>query len=92
MDKAAILSAVRREFPKHCWDTFIDEPPSIAQGGRGVVVPGCPACRKKINTITEFVDHLTDDVMPKILEDLLRRRLAAPWPGSFPSLGVSDGI
>jgi len=32
------------------------------------VVPGCPTCRKKINTITKFVDHLTEDVMPKILE------------------------
>jgi len=26
---------------------FVDEPPSIAQGGRGVVVPGCPTCKKK---------------------------------------------
>jgi hypothetical protein len=36
MDNAAILAAVRREFPKHTWDTFVTEPPSIAQDGRGV--------------------------------------------------------
>lgn len=36
MDNAAILAAVRREFPKHTWDAF--------------------------------VDHLIDDVVPKILE------------------------
>jgi hypothetical protein len=27
---------------------FVDEPPSIAQGGRGVVVPGCPTCEKDL--------------------------------------------
>jgi len=44
MDKAAILSAVRQEFSKHHWDTFVDNASSIAQGGNGVVVPGCPHC------------------------------------------------
>ena len=34
MDKSRILSAVRSEFQKHHWDTFVDEPPSIAHGGR----------------------------------------------------------
>jgi len=70
MDKAAILSAVRQEFSKHHWDTFVNEPPSIEQGGRGVVVPGCPRCRKRIQTIVQFVQHLTDDVRPKVLETL----------------------
>jgi aldehyde dehydrogenase (NAD+) len=28
---------------------FVDQPPSIAQGRKGVVVPGCPACTKRIN-------------------------------------------
>ena len=70
MDKVAILSAVRREFQKHHWDTFVDEPPSIAQGGRGIVVPGCATCRKRIQTVGEFLAHLTEDVLPKILESL----------------------
>jgi len=68
MDKTAILYAVRQEFSKHLWDTFVTEPPSIAQGGNGVVVLSCPYCRKQIQTIVQFVEHLTDDVMPKILE------------------------
>lgn len=67
MDNAAILAAVRREFQKHTWDTFVTEPPSIAQGGRGVVVPGCPHCRVRLQAVGQFVDHLVDDVMPKIL-------------------------
>jgi hypothetical protein len=38
------------------------------QGGRGVVVAGCPACRKRINTISQFLDHLTKDVMPPLID------------------------
>jgi len=49
---------------------FIHEPPSIAQGGRGVVVPGCPACRKRINTMGKFLDHLAEDAMPALIEKL----------------------
>jgi hypothetical protein len=49
---------------------FVDEPPSVAQGGRGVVVAGCPACKKRINTMTQFLDHLTNDVMPALIERL----------------------
>ena len=29
-------------------------PPSTAQGGKGVVVPGCPPCLKRINTMAQF--------------------------------------
>jgi hypothetical protein len=38
----------------------MDEP----QSGRGVVVPGCPECRKRFNTSHQFVDHLANDVLP----------------------------
>jgi len=40
-DRDKIIAAVRGEFQKHRFDTFVDEPPSVAQGGKGVVVPGC---------------------------------------------------
>jgi hypothetical protein len=49
---------------------FVDEPPSVAQGGKGVVVSGCPACRKRINTMTQFLDHLTQDAMPALIKRL----------------------
>jgi len=38
----------------------VTEPPSIAQGGKGVVVPGCPACKKKIYTMAQFTDRLVE--------------------------------
>jgi hypothetical protein len=49
---------------RHTFDTFVDTPPSIAQGGNGVVTPGCPACRKRLFTMANFMDHLADDVLP----------------------------
>jgi hypothetical protein len=33
MDRDALLSVVRTEFLKHRWDSFIDNPLSVAQGG-----------------------------------------------------------
>jgi hypothetical protein len=46
MLKSDLLRLLQQEIRRHGFDYFIDEPPSIAQGGKGVVVPGCPACRK----------------------------------------------
>ncbi len=62
--------ALQQEIRRHNFNYFIHEPPSIAQGGKGVVVPGCPACEKRINTMSQFLDHLADDVMPALIERL----------------------
>jgi hypothetical protein len=48
----------------------ITETPTPAQGGKGVPVPGCPCCRKRFGTIAQFLEHLTDDVLPAILDKL----------------------
>ena len=40
MLKSELLAALRTEIHRHDFSHFVDEPPSIAQGGRGVVVPG----------------------------------------------------
>ena len=42
----------------------------MADGGPGVVVPGCPACRKRLQTMANFMDHLADDVLPALLDKL----------------------
>jgi len=60
---------LQQEIRKHDFSYFIDQPPSVAQGGRGVCVPGCPACKVRINTMPQFLDHLANDV-PKIIEGL----------------------
>jgi hypothetical protein len=31
---------------------------------------GCPQCRKQFGTVTQFVDHLAEDVLPALLDRL----------------------
>jgi hypothetical protein len=68
--KSVLLRALQQKIRQHDFNYFVHEPPSIAQGGRGVVVPGCPACKKRINTMNQFLHHLTEDAMPVLIEKL----------------------
>ena len=70
MQKSALLAAIQREIHQHDFSTFVDEPPLLGQGGKGVVVPGCPACKKRIQTMSEFLDHLSNDAMPALIDRL----------------------
>jgi hypothetical protein len=70
MLKSELLRAIQQEIHRHDFSHFVDNPPSVAQGGKGVVVPGCPACKKRINTMSQFLDHLADDAMPALLNRL----------------------
>jgi hypothetical protein len=65
MDKHKILAAAKAEIQRHTWGTFADgNGISIAQGGKGVVVSGCQACRKRLQSNAQYPRHLSDDVMP----------------------------
>ena len=70
MLKSELLRAIQQEIRRHDFSNFVDEPPAVAQGGKGVVVPGCPACKKRINTMSQFLDHLAQDAMPALLDRL----------------------
>ena len=70
MLKSDLLRAIQQEIQRHDFSHFVESPPSVAQGGRGVVVPGCPMCKKRINTMPQFLDHLADDVLPPLLDRL----------------------
>jgi hypothetical protein len=48
MHKSALLRAIQQEIHKHDFSHFIDEPPSVAQDGKGVVVPGCPMSQRSL--------------------------------------------
>jgi hypothetical protein len=65
--KIRIVQSAKSELMRHSWDTFVDEPPSVAAGGIGIVIPGFPACHKRINTNDQYLRHLSDDVLPVIL-------------------------
>jgi hypothetical protein len=70
MLKSDLLRAIKQELHRHDLSYFVDEPPPVAKGGKGVVVPGCPACRKRLNRMPQFLDHLTEDVLPRLLDSL----------------------
>jgi hypothetical protein len=61
MLKSDLLRAIHQEIYRHDFSHFVDESPSIAQGGKGIVVSGCPACQKQIGTMPQFLDHLAKD-------------------------------
>jgi hypothetical protein len=52
---------------QHSLDTFVSDGVSVALGGSGVVVTGCPGCRKRFQTVNQLMYHLADDVLPTIL-------------------------
>jgi hypothetical protein len=74
MKKSDLLKALQQEIQRHDLSTFIDSPPSVAQGGRGVAVTGCPLCRKQFGTIAQFSAHLTDDVLSPLLDKLSKEK------------------
>jgi hypothetical protein len=67
MRKSELLAALRKEICRHDFSQFVDEPPTIADGGNGVVVAGCPTCKTRINLMSQFLDHLAKDVIPPLL-------------------------
>jgi hypothetical protein len=66
------LQAAQEELMRHHWDTFCTQPLSIAQGGTGVIVPGCVACKKLLYTGNQYLSHLALDVLPGVLEKFTR--------------------
>lgn len=77
MKKSKLLKALQTEMRRHDFSTFLTETPSMAEGGSGVVVPGCPACRKRLFTMANFMDHLADDVLPALLDKIQDRAAAS---------------
>jgi hypothetical protein len=70
MQKSALLAAIQREIYRHDFGTYVEDPPTIAQGGRGIVVAGCPACKRRLQSMNEFLRHLAEDAMPPLLDRL----------------------
>jgi hypothetical protein len=48
---------------RHDLSHFTDEKNKIVQ-------PSCPLCRKTFYTVSQFIDHLSDDVLPPLLDRL----------------------
>jgi hypothetical protein len=65
MKKSELLKALREEIQRHDLDTFMNAQHKIVE-------TGCPTCLKHFGTIEQFKRHLTDDVLPPLLDRLSR--------------------
>jgi hypothetical protein len=61
--KSELIKALQTEIRRHDLGTFVEDSPRIT-------VPGCPACRKRLNTSHDFLEHLAVDVIPRLIERL----------------------
>jgi len=73
-EKSELLEAAQHELMKHHWDTSCTQPLSIAEGGKGVIVPGCVHCRKLLYTSNQYLSHLALDVLPHIIDRVIQER------------------
>jgi hypothetical protein len=73
-----ILTSAQRELERHQWGNFTEgDSRTMAQGGKGVIVVGCVACKLRLNTIPQFMQHLSQDVLPQILDQVIERTAIA---------------
>jgi hypothetical protein len=73
-----VLAEAQRELNKHIWDNFVEgDDLAIGQGGRGVVVVGCVSCKLAMQTRHQYMRHLTEDVLPGIVDMVIERTAIA---------------
>jgi hypothetical protein len=75
MLKSALLAAIQRKIYRHDFGTYVEDPRIIARGGRGIVVAGCPACKKRLQSVNELLRHLAEDAMPPLLDRMSSENL-----------------
>jgi hypothetical protein len=63
MKKFELLRALQTEIQKHNLSTFM-------HGEHKVVMTGCSFCRKHFGTVEQFKRHITEDVLPPLLDKL----------------------
>jgi hypothetical protein len=63
MKKSDLLRARQTEIQRHDLSTFMHDK-------HKVVITGCPLCSKHFGTVEQFIMHITDDVLPPLLDKL----------------------
>jgi hypothetical protein len=61
MKQSDLLRALQTEIQKHNLDTFMSEKHKI-------VHTGCSACQKHFGTVEQLKRHITEDVLPPLLD------------------------
>jgi hypothetical protein len=63
MKKSELLRTLQTEIQKHNLSTFMDEKDKV-------VITGCTLCRKHFGTVEQFKWHITEEVLPPLLDKL----------------------
>jgi hypothetical protein len=63
MRKSDLLHALQTEIHKHNLSTFMSDRHKIVQ-------TGCSICRKHFGTVEQFKAHISEDVLPGLLDKL----------------------
>jgi hypothetical protein len=63
MKKSDLLRALQTEIQNHNLSTFMHEQ-------HRVVITGCSFCRKHFGAVEQFKRHITEDVLPSLLDRL----------------------
>ena len=69
MTRDQLLAIAKRELEHHDFSTFREPVPGSPTGA--VTRPGCPSCMLHLNTVPQFMQHLSDDVLPGIVDLIL---------------------
>lgn len=63
MKKSDLLRVPQTEIQNHTLSTYLDEQDKV-------VITGCSYCRKHFGTVEQFKRHITEDVLPPLLDKL----------------------
>jgi hypothetical protein len=63
MKKSDLLRALQTEIQNHTLSTYMDEQDKV-------VITGCSYCRKHFGTVEQCKRHITEDVLPPLLDKL----------------------
>jgi hypothetical protein len=63
MKKSGLLRAIQNEIQRHTLSTFVSAEHKIVQ-------TGCSTCQKHFGTVEQFKLHLSDEVLPPLLDRL----------------------
>jgi len=61
--KSELLLAIQNKIQRHNLSTFVSAEHRIVQ-------TGCSTCQKHFGTVEQFKRHITDDVLPSLLDKL----------------------
>jgi hypothetical protein len=76
MKKSQLLNALENEIQRHNLSTFMSKEHKIVQ-------TGCSLCERHFGTVEQFKRHVTEDVLPLLLDRLSTQENARQRPATI---------